>query len=250
MIDEQLAALASETRRQVLLLIVDRARSVQEVADRLPVSRPAVSQHLKVLVEAGLASARQEGARRLYAADAAGIEALRRWTEQLWSSALDGIAALAAPEQLKEGTMAKIVQPVVKTLRTPWSSADAFDVFTERIAEWWPLDTHSVGDEHAVSVAIEPGVGGRIVETVDDGTTHVWGTVIEWEEGRHLAFSWHPGHEEALATTVDVRFRDVDGGCEVLLVHVGWEVRGDRAEEVRARYQTGWDPVLARYQAA
>jgi len=246
-IDEQLAALASETRREVLLLLVERPRSVGEVADRLPVSRPAVSQHLKVLVDAGLATVRANGTRRVYAADPAGVEALRTWTERLWTAALDGLDQLANPQ---EDTMARIIKPVVKNLRTPWSAAEAFMVFTARIDEWWPLATHSVGEDHAVSVSLEPRVGGQLAERTDDGATHVWGTILEWEEGRHLAFTWHPGNEASVATTVDVRFRDVEGGSEILLVHTGWEVRGDRATEMRAQYETGWDPVLDRFTAA
>lgn len=248
MVEEPLAALASETRRRVLERLVVAPRSVQELADELPVSRPAVSQHLKVLVDAGLASVTADGTRRVYAADPDGVEALRAWTDQLWTTAMNTLGVLAEEQ---EPAMPKLtLEPVVKTLRTAWTAAEAFEVFTTRVNDWWPLATHSVGDEHATSVTIEPGVGGQLVETTDDGARHVWGTILEWTEGRHLAFTWHPGQPEDLATIVDVRFRDVPGGSEALLVHVGWEVRGAQAADVRARYETGWDPVLARFAAA
>ena len=64
-------------------------RPVGEIAEGLPVSRPAVSQHLKVLKDAGLVADRPEGARRVYAIDPSGLGALRAWLDQFWGDALD-----------------------------------------------------------------------------------------------------------------------------------------------------------------
>jgi DNA-binding transcriptional ArsR family regulator len=83
-----LDALGDPTRRAVLELIRDEERPVGEIARRLPVSRPAVSQHLRVLKEAGLVHDRQDGTRRLYSVDARGLSELRSYLERYWDAAL------------------------------------------------------------------------------------------------------------------------------------------------------------------
>jgi len=82
-------ALADPTRRQVLERLRGGPLAVGEIARGLPVSRPAVSQHLKVLKEAGLVSDRAEGARRVYHIDPRGLGALRAWLDQFWATAMD-----------------------------------------------------------------------------------------------------------------------------------------------------------------
>ena len=82
-----LDALGDPTRRAIVELLGDGDRSVGEIAGRLPVSRPAVSRHLRVLKEAGLVRDRSEGTRRLYRLDAAGAEAVRAYLESLWGEA-------------------------------------------------------------------------------------------------------------------------------------------------------------------
>jgi DNA-binding transcriptional ArsR family regulator len=83
-----LDALGDPTRRAVLELIRDEERPVGEIARHLPVSRPAVSQHLRVLKEAGLVHDRQVGTRRLYSVDARGLAELRSYLERYWDAAL------------------------------------------------------------------------------------------------------------------------------------------------------------------
>jgi DNA-binding transcriptional ArsR family regulator len=79
-------ALGNAYRREIVELLARRPRSVQEIADRLPISRPAVSRHLSVLNKAGLVSDEQVGARRLYRLDEPGAEAARRYLEQVWGN--------------------------------------------------------------------------------------------------------------------------------------------------------------------
>jgi DNA-binding transcriptional ArsR family regulator len=81
-------ALADPTRRTILELVAERPRHVRELADRLPVSRPAVSQHLKLLKAAGLVTDQAVGARRLYRANPAGLAALRAQLDRFWNQAL------------------------------------------------------------------------------------------------------------------------------------------------------------------
>jgi DNA-binding transcriptional ArsR family regulator len=83
-----LAALADPTRRAVFERLRRSPASVGEVASELPVSRPAVSQHLKALKVAGLVVDRSDGARRVYYIDPDGLGELRRWLDEFWGDAL------------------------------------------------------------------------------------------------------------------------------------------------------------------
>ena len=87
------AALHDPTRRAVLERLRDGPRPVNEIARGLPVTRPADSQHLKILKEAGLVSDRSEGTRRIYYVDPKGLGAMRAWLDQFWDSALSAFAA-------------------------------------------------------------------------------------------------------------------------------------------------------------
>ena len=100
--ERALDALGDPTRRGVLKRLRHGSRSVREIADGMDVSRPAVSQHLKVLKEAGLVVVRAEGTRRLYAVDTRGIAALRSWLDGFWDEALAAFKAAAEREATKE----------------------------------------------------------------------------------------------------------------------------------------------------
>ena len=92
------AALADPTRRAVFERIADQPRSVSALAAGLPVSRPAVSQHLKVLKDAGLVIDEAQGASRVYRIDPNGLGPLRRWLDQQWERSLDNFKRLAEQE--------------------------------------------------------------------------------------------------------------------------------------------------------
>lgn len=92
------AALADPTRREIFARLSVRPRSVADLASELPVSRPAVSQHLRVLKEAELVRVRAEGTRRIYAADPEGLGAMRAELESFWSAALTNFSRLAEAE--------------------------------------------------------------------------------------------------------------------------------------------------------
>jgi DNA-binding transcriptional ArsR family regulator len=83
-----LAALGDPTRRQIFERLAERPSSVGALAEQLPVSRPAVSQHLRVLKEAGLVDETPDGARRIYRIDPRGIGAMREWLDEHWDRAL------------------------------------------------------------------------------------------------------------------------------------------------------------------
>jgi len=95
-----LDVLADPTRRSIFERLADGPMAVGELAEHFPVSRPAVSQHLKALKEAGLVHDRSDGRRRIYAIDPAGIEDMRRWLDRFWDRAL-GAFKEAVEEQEK-----------------------------------------------------------------------------------------------------------------------------------------------------
>ena len=91
-----LAALSDPTRRQVFERLRAGGLAVGEIARDLPVSRPAVSQHLKILKEAGLVADRADGTRRVYHIDPKGLAAMRAWLDQFWDIALQSYATEVA----------------------------------------------------------------------------------------------------------------------------------------------------------
>jgi DNA-binding transcriptional ArsR family regulator len=95
-----LGALADPTRREIFERLGERPQSVGELARKLPVSRPAVSQHLKVLKDAGLVIDRAVGTRRIYQLNPDGVGALRAYLDQFWNRALTSFKATV--EQAKE----------------------------------------------------------------------------------------------------------------------------------------------------
>src|SRR5882672_4345992 len=98
-----LSALADPTRRLVFERLKAGPQPVGAIARGLPVSRPAVSQHLKVLKEAGLVTDRAEGTRRVYSIDPEGLGALRRYLDQFWDQALEAFAAEVEKDTKPEG---------------------------------------------------------------------------------------------------------------------------------------------------
>jgi len=95
-VSSALTTLVDPTRRAVFERLAAGEASVGELAQGLPVSQPAVSQHLKVLREAGLVRVRAEGTRRMYQIDPAGLGPLRAWLEQFWDEQLASYRAAVA----------------------------------------------------------------------------------------------------------------------------------------------------------
>ena len=94
-----LGALGDPTRRSIFEGLREQPAAVNEIAARLPVSRPAVSQHLKVLKEAGLVTDEAQGARRVYRIDPRGIGAMREWLDQYLGDALEAFRGFADAQE-------------------------------------------------------------------------------------------------------------------------------------------------------
>jgi DNA-binding transcriptional ArsR family regulator len=92
-------ALGDPTRRAIFERVANRPRAVGELANEFPVSRPAVSQHLRVLKEAGLVRGQAVGTRRIYEVDPEGFGRVRTWFEDFWTDALDAFKRAAEADE-------------------------------------------------------------------------------------------------------------------------------------------------------
>lgn len=124
---------------------------------------------------------------------------------------------------------------------------EAFALFTEDIGLWWRRDTPYWNDrDRGVSVRIEPGVGGRVVEVYEPetGSGMEVGHVTAWEPGRRLALTWtQVGWPEGASTQLEITFEPAATGTRVRLEHTGFEgVPG--AIDFIAGYDAGWKEVL------
>jgi len=137
-----------------------------------------------------------------------------------------------------------------KTVTVKRDPESAFRLFTDGIATWWPLATHSISDERAISCSLDGRVGGLILETDDGGKQHQWGTITAWQPPHRVAFTWHPGRTAETVGCVEVRFSPAPGGGTLVeLEHRGWEKLGDRAQEAFEGYDSGWGRVLGECYA-
>lgn len=138
------------------------------------------------------------------------------------------------------------VPPVVKTIVVERSADDAFRLYTGDIGRWWPMRSHSLGQEKVIDVKMEPRAGGRIFERWNDGTEKLWGTISEWEAPRRLVHSWHVSTDPERASEVEVRFVALGPSkTRVTLEHRYWErMAGEQAQQVRDNYDNGWNGVF------
>jgi len=139
------------------------------------------------------------------------------------------------------------IEPVRKELQVNLSAEAAFRLFTEGLNTWWPLATHSVGEENAEACFFEDHVGGRIYEVMKDGKQSDWGRVLEYDTYNKVSFTWHPSRTPDTAQEVTVTFHESAGSTLVTLVQSGWETLGERALKARNGYVKGWEKVLRYY---
>jgi uncharacterized protein YndB with AHSA1/START domain len=114
---------------------------------------------------------------------------------------------------------------IVVTTVVDADPATAFEIFTQEVDSWWkqgPKFRPSVRGRGVLH--FEPGVGGRLLETYDDGTTFVFGQVKVWEPGQRLVFeSFARAFQPGESTEVEVRFEPAGENTRVILVHRGWD---------------------------
>jgi DNA-binding transcriptional ArsR family regulator/uncharacterized protein YndB with AHSA1/START domain len=248
-------ALADGTRRAIVERLREGERSVGELATELPVSRPAVSQHLAVLKRAGVVADRRDGTRRIYRLEPAGFETLRRYVEDVWERALARFAETVEREEHAMEMTA--IEPVRRSVTVRASRERAFGAFTERFGEWWPLELHSISvddpeeggkPEIPQTAILEGGQGGRVFERLADGRELDWGSVTAWDPPARLVIAWNPSRQARPSTEIEVTFERIgDEETRVDVEHRGWEGLGPRAADVREGYAEGWELVLGRF---
>ena len=146
--------------------------------------------------------------------------------------------------------------PVRKSVLVDATPEEAFRVFTQEAAGWWPIASHSLLDGEATSLVFEEAAGGRVYERAPDGRQADWGRVLAWEPPRRVVLTWELSADfrpdPGVRTEVEVRFSP-DGAhrTRVDLEHRGLEAYGERAGEMRETYGSdgGWAGLLRAFAA-
>jgi uncharacterized protein YndB with AHSA1/START domain len=149
------------------------------------------------------------------------------------------------------------LEPIRRSVSVPLKPAEAFDLFTDRMGSWWPVETHSRAesdfggeDVKVERVEFQARQGGQVLEHLSNGEVLPWADVLTWEPPSRLVLAWKPNSRPAPPTEVEVRFTPDGDGTRVELEHRGWERLGELAAQAREGYAVGWIPVLARLEEA
>ncbi len=148
-----------------------------------------------------------------------------------------------------------VVTPVERTITVDCPVEHAFETFTARIGDWWPLGFHSIsvdedGKGPPETAVMEGRTGGRIYERNAAGEETEWGWITFWEPPKRLVYQWHIATERESATEVEIAFTDLGGRTRVDIEHRGWERLGERGQTWRNANYVGWDGVLSDYKNA
>ena len=250
------AALADPTRRTIFERLIERPSAVGELAHELPVSRPAVSQHLKVLKNAGLVVDKRAGKQRIYQVDPDGLAALRAELDRFWSKTLAAYKTVV--EQPTQGDPMSI-QAADTSVRTsivveaPISRA--FEVFTTDFGSFKPAEHNMLKVEIAETV-FEPKAGGFLYDRGVDGSVCRWARVLAYDPPTRVLLSWdispHWQIEEDLAKTSEweVRFiAEAPQRTRVEIEHRCLDRHGEGWQGVRdgVAGDRGWPLYLRQY---
>jgi uncharacterized protein YndB with AHSA1/START domain len=147
-------------------------------------------------------------------------------------------------------TQATETEAIRRSITVDCPVEHAFATFTDRIHDWWPLETYSIeageGGSKPESVIFD-GPGGRLYERTTKGEELEWAHVTAFEPPHRFVLAWNPSREERPRTEIEVTFTDEDGKTRVDLEHRGWANLGEQAGEMRQGYDSGWSSVLAGY---
>jgi uncharacterized protein YndB with AHSA1/START domain len=229
-----------------------RPASVGELAATLPVSRPAVSQHLRVLKAAGLVNETAEGTRRIYRIDPRGIAAMREWLDDRWAASLESFNAFV-DSQAGEETLQMSIAPIVRSIKVNAQPARAFELFTRHMERWWPAGK-TIGRNPHVTIVMEPHAGGQWFERDAEGNETHWGRVLAWEPPGRLLLGWQINsqwvYDPDFLTEVELTFVPAENGSTlVTLEHRNLERFGADAEKQAKQIGEGWPKFLAEFSA-
>jgi len=146
--------------------------------------------------------------------------------------------------------------PVRRSVRVKATPQRAFDAFTTGMGKWWPKEHSLNKNSPQQDVIIEPRIGGRWYERRQDGSTCEWGRVLIWERPHRVVLAWQINgdwtYDSDFETEVEVRFVADGNGTRVELEHRNLERFGDKAEQVRAAFDSpeGWNGGLQLFAKA
>lgn len=146
------------------------------------------------------------------------------------------------------------MEPIVKRVVVRCNVERAFDLYTQGMDTWWPLETHSrqgeVDGAKVERIEFPTEAGRPILEHLSSGDALSWGEVLEYERPHRVLIAWKPNANPNPPTELEITFTPEGEGTRVELVHRGWERLGPLAEEGRAGYDEGWELVLGRFLRA
>ena len=149
-------------------------------------------------------------------------------------------------------TQAAATEAIKRSVTVDCSVEHAFETFTERINNWWPLARHSIDwyetGNAAESVVFQGGAGGQVYERTSKGEELKWADVVAYDPPHRFVLAWRPSREQdGPRTEIEVTFTGEGGKTRVDLEHRGWEGLGAEAAEARQSYSQGWESVLAGF---
>jgi uncharacterized protein YndB with AHSA1/START domain len=149
-------------------------------------------------------------------------------------------------------TQATATDAIKRSVTVDCSVEQAFETFTDRIHEWWPLGKHSIDHYEtgtpAETVVFQGGAGGQVYERTKKGEELKWADVVAYEPPHRFVLAWSPNRDQHRPKTeIEVTFTDEGGKTRVDLEHRGWEALGAEAPEARQGYSEGWESVLAGF---
>jgi DNA-binding transcriptional ArsR family regulator/uncharacterized protein YndB with AHSA1/START domain len=238
--EQGLAALGDATRRRIVERLANGPCAVGDIASTLPVGRPAVSMHLRVLQDAGLVRHERAGNRRLYHLDPHGLALLRDQLDAFWSLALGAFESAASSRQKGKAMAIDAQLSVLKTVVVPLPLVEAFALFVQQDT-WWPARTHHLADPPGETVVLEPFQGGRWYERLADGREQEWGRVLVWRPPHRIVLSWLMASDwtyepdPSRASEIDVRFlAEAPRRTRLEFEHRRLERYGEHAERMRS----------------
>lgn len=255
--DAVLTAIAEPHRREILRLIQTKELSSGEIASHFTVTRPAISQHLRVLADAGLVSMHKEGTRRLYRARPEGMAELRDFLEEFWTGRLNVLKAAAQAQEAQEK---ETMRPPRRVTPESASQAGRETMPAERnIAEReiriaarpdivfpFLVDPAKMVRWLGIEVSLDPRPGG-VYRVNINGRDVVSGNFIEVVPNSRVVFTWGWEGENVQvppgASTVEITLSEDGDGTLLRLRHLNLPT------EERDNHLLGWDHFLSRLVA-
>lgn len=146
------------------------------------------------------------------------------------------------------------VEPIRRSISVPVPPERAFELFTDRMHTWWPVQDYSRAASEFEGQGVKTEriefpqqAGAEVLEHLSNGEALSWGEVLQWEPPVRFVLAWKPHPRPDPPTEVEVRFTAEGDGTLVELEHRGWERLGEGSADRRESYDMGWAPTLARF---